>query len=379
METSSVPRSETLKLHVGQPLWFRRPFYDDDETAHEHVMEHMRDLGERLLHEGDFPYEDITGQDEFPVDSSFTSRKNTATGPSGREQMDVDPEARRRMRGKTRPISPEQSTSALVNANRDAAPQEAERDQNDKRRRVDEPVSPVFTVAQDEVSTLSPVHFDSETRDDEIAVDVALPEEPTGMSGESGRGWITEEAFFTVSPGGQQMRQRKEVKMNHLSPAEKREFLKSIEVEWQTLLKNQPARVLSLEETVQARARCPDRAMDTRWVRTWKARLIIKGFTDPDLPDIESHSPTLTREGFMTVLEPVCSHGHLETRSSENNDSSSECRPMESQMNRVKFGCSFSRRSTDWPMAHGNGGTVSLLQPEVWVLRRPSWNRAFWC
>ena len=58
--------------------------------------------------------------------------------------------------------------------------------------------------------------------------------------------------------------------MNHLSPAEKREFLKSMEIEWQTLLKNQAARVLSLEETVQARARWPDRAMDTRWVRTWK-------------------------------------------------------------------------------------------------------------
>ena len=64
--------------------------------------------------------------------------------------------------------------------------------------------------------------FDSETRDDEIAVDVALPEEPTGMSGESGQGWITEEAYFTVSPGGQPVRQRKEVKMNHLSPAEQR-------------------------------------------------------------------------------------------------------------------------------------------------------------
>ena len=35
-----------------------RPFHDDDEAAHEHVTEHMRDLGERLLHEGDFPYED---------------------------------------------------------------------------------------------------------------------------------------------------------------------------------------------------------------------------------------------------------------------------------------------------------------------------------
>ena len=144
--------------------------------------------------------------------------------------MNVDPEARRRMRGKTRPISLEQSTSALVTANLDAAPQEAERDHDDKRRRVDEPVSPVSTVAQDEVSTLRSVHSDSETRDDKIAVSVALPEEPTGMSGESG-GWITEEAFFTVSPGGQHMRQRKEVKMNHLSPAEKREFLKSMAIE----------------------------------------------------------------------------------------------------------------------------------------------------
>ena len=61
---------------------------------------------------------------------------------------------------------------------------------------------------------------------------------------------------------------------------------------------------------------------DTRWARTCKpddskpsgrrakAWLIIKAFTDPDLFDIESRSPTLTREGFMTVLQSVCSHGH---------------------------------------------------------------------
>ena len=94
-----------------------------------------------------------------------------------------------------------------------------------------------------------------------------------------------------------------------------------MEVEWQTLLKNQAAKVLSLEETAQAQARWPDRAMDTRWARAWKpddskpsgrrakARLIIKGFTDPDLLDTESHFPTLTREGFVTVLQYVCSRG----------------------------------------------------------------------
>ena len=110
--------------------------------------------------------------------------------------------------------------------------------------------------------------------------------------------------------------------MNQLSLTERHEFLKSMEVEWQTLLQNQAAKVLSQEETAQAQARWPDRAMDTRWARTWKpddskpsgrrakARLIINGFTDPDLLDIESHFPTLTQEGFMTVLQSVCSHGH---------------------------------------------------------------------
>ena len=97
-----------------------RPFTEDDEVAHEHVTEHMRDLGERLLHEGDCSYEDITGQDEPPVGSP-------ATGPDGEGQVDMDPEARRRMRGKTRPISLEQPTTSLVNASPDATPQEAER------------------------------------------------------------------------------------------------------------------------------------------------------------------------------------------------------------------------------------------------------------
>ena len=210
----------------------------------------------------------------------------------------------------------------MIDTNSDAAPREAERDHDDKRRRIDELVSPVFTVAQCEVLASSPTHFDSETQNNEIAVDVALPEEPTGMSEDSGRGWITEEAFFTFSLGWQQMRQRKEVKMNHLSLAEKREFLNSMQIEWQALLKSQSARVLSSEETVQARACWPDRAMDTRWVRTWKsdesmtsgrrakARLVSTGFTDPDLLNIESHSSALTREGFMTVLQSVCSHGH---------------------------------------------------------------------
>ena len=279
-----------------------------------------------------------------------------------------------------------------------------ERDQDDKRRRVDEPVSPVSTVAQGGVLTLSPVHLDSETRNDEIAVDVALPEEPTEMSGESGQGWITEEALFTVSPDGQQVRQRKEVKMNRLSPAEKREFLKSMEVEWQTLFKNQADRVLSLEETVQARARWPDRAVDTRWARTWKpdeskpsgrrakARLIIKGFTDPDLLDSESHSPTLTLGGLCdspTVCVQSgtqaavwgCTAGFstLETRSSEKeplfvrmppDGIPGESREVWVQLLKTVNG-----------LADGYKGMEEMFprdSQKISVLRHPSWNRVFW-
>ena len=33
------------------------------------ITEHVRKLAERLLQDGDFPYEDITGQDEPPTDS----------------------------------------------------------------------------------------------------------------------------------------------------------------------------------------------------------------------------------------------------------------------------------------------------------------------
>ena len=68
----------------------------------------------------------------------------------------------------------EHTSSHWSTQNLDAAPQETEKCHDDTRKRVDEPVSP-----QDEVSTVSPVHFDSEPKDDEIAESVALPEEPT--------------------------------------------------------------------------------------------------------------------------------------------------------------------------------------------------------
>ena len=256
------------ELHVGQPLWFWRrgansakrptsafwhpgvvisntlatvwiafrgsvvkcarslvpPFTEDDEAGHEHITEHMRDLGERSLHEGDFSYEDITGHEESPVDLPTYARKTQTDQP------------RTTIGSTCKCTSP------------DTTQKETKEDHDDKRRRIDEPESTVPTDAQDEVLAPCPVPCDSDTRDDEVAVDVPLLEETAEMSGENSQGSITEEAFFTVSPGARQVRQRKEVQMNQLSPAERHEFLKSMEVEWQTLLKNQAAKVLSLEE-----------------------------------------------------------------------------------------------------------------------------------
>ena len=109
-------------------------------------------------------------------------------------------------------------------------------DHDDKRRRVGEPEAPISPVAQNEAPILNPVSFDLETRIDEIAVDVPLLEEPAEMSGDHNQCRTTEEACFTVSPGARQVRQRKEVKMSQLTPAERREFLKSMDTERQTLL-----------------------------------------------------------------------------------------------------------------------------------------------
>ena len=59
---------------------------------------------------------------------------------------------------------------------------------------------------KNEVPLLNPVSFDMETRNDEIAADVPLPEKPAEVSGDQPQGWITEEAFLTVLPGARQIR-----------------------------------------------------------------------------------------------------------------------------------------------------------------------------
>ena len=72
--------------------------------------------------------------------------------------------------------------------------------------------------------------------------------------------------------------------------------------------------------SVCERAGMPKGRMAVRWVHTWKvaedtgetkakARLVVKGFIDPDLTEIRSESPTLSRLSRQLILQISASCG----------------------------------------------------------------------
>ena len=86
----------------------------------------------------------------------------------------------------------------------------------------------------------------------------------------------------------------------------------------------------------------------------------------------------------MTVLQSVCSHGHKlqfgDVQQAFNTGGPIKRKeplfvrmpPDGVQESLVVFGCSCQKQSMDWLMARESGGTVSLLQPEVWGSRNQS-------
>ena len=162
-----------------------RPFHEDDEAAHEHVTEHMRKLGERQLQDGDFPYEDITGQDEPPVDSLTVTRP---AGPSGDEPMRVEPCARRRMGGKHKlsvRTNQQHRLPMLPQTLHDKRQWETTMTRDDESMSLKQTLSP---VVQNEAPVSNPMSFGMETKKDEIAAAVPLPEEPAERSGDQPQG-----------------------------------------------------------------------------------------------------------------------------------------------------------------------------------------------
>ena len=106
---------------------------------------------------------------------------------------------------------------------------------------------------------------------------------------------------------------RNEVKYSDLTSQEKEMF---------RLAKQKELKCWLDTNTVQAILRDrihPSRIMSSRWILTWKddpsstngkkakARLVVKGFQDPDIGSLCSDSPTLTRDSRMLLLQTVAS------------------------------------------------------------------------
>ena len=167
-----------------------RPFHDDDEAAQDNVTEHLKKLGERLLHDGRFSYGDITGQDETPVDRPLVQRRkdcDQTTRTQRRRTNGIGTRCTKTTTWKTRTVSTDQPIAPSSSVITDTARQGTDGDHDDKRGRVDEPETPLSPVVQNEP--------DLGTSKDEIVVDAPLPEEPEGMSNDQLQSWITEESL----------------------------------------------------------------------------------------------------------------------------------------------------------------------------------------
>ena len=101
-----------------------------------------------------------------------------------------------------------------------------------------------------------------------------------------------------------------EVNERYLTPDEKEMFRAAKGAEWSQWLNN------DVVELISRSGIDPRRVISSRWVLTWKpvdeakdpdtkkakARLVIRGFKDPDLGQFTTASPTLSRQGRHAVL-----------------------------------------------------------------------------
>eukprot|EP00973_Karenia_brevis_P078004 10834790-Karenia_brevis.AAC.1 len=69
---------------------------------------------------------------------------------------------------------------------------------------------------------------------------------------------------------------------------------------------------MSLRESIVFRQNHPDYVLPSRWVERWKgtdeglvkakARLVVLGFKDPNVLQLERSAPTPTNEAFTTTM-----------------------------------------------------------------------------
>ena len=132
-------------------------------------------------------------------------------------------------------------------------------------------------------------------------------------------------------------RQRKEVKLKDLSAEDLACFLRATEKEIKNNMETKAYEQLSSEESYKIRQTCPERIMESRYVRTAKplehddvdkaqcdgtllkgdhggpckakVRHVMKGFSEEGAEDLESATPQVTREGVMFTAQVIASKG----------------------------------------------------------------------
>ena len=110
-------------------------------------------------------------------------------------------------------------------------------------------------------------------------------------------------------------KRRVEVVERYLDAGEKEMFRQAKKAEWSQWVSNDVVELLS------RRGIDPKRIISSRWVLTWKnvddqpdgakkpkARLVIRGFRDPDLGQFTTASPTLSRQGRHAILTLAAHH-----------------------------------------------------------------------
>ena len=104
-----------------------------------------------------------------------------------------------------------------------------------------------------------------------------------------------------------------------LSKTEQQAFHDARYKEVKALLDLGAMKILSLEESLEFRKKYPDYVLPSRYVDRWKpqddggilakSRIVVLGFKDPHVLQLERSAPTPTNEGFTLVMQTMASLG----------------------------------------------------------------------
>ena len=148
------------------------------------------------------------------------------------------------------------------------------------------------------------------------------PEMPSWLEKENLGSWSPDEILLAT----EKKKQRTEVKLAMLSPEEQKAFSEAKDTEGQNWLKT--GTVSRIPRTKLA----PEQILRCRWILTWKpreetksacdtkmaaklqshkpkARLVVLGYTDPQITEVPRGSPTLAKQPKMILLQLVASMG----------------------------------------------------------------------